>query len=172
MTRYPGEGAGYALARSILTSLPKFGVWANTVREFATPHGTIGYRQAAILWALRYELLPQSDITPTGLAAFFRIQPSVVTRALAKLEASGFIERAVDPRDTRVSRILITEPGRAVSNYIEQLYIDDILDSTAQLDDAQIDSLKEAVAVLDDIADDLDRKHLGRTRRGPNTCRS
>mgnify|MGYP000479316547 CR=1 FL=1 len=73
------------LARTMLNSLPRFGQWADTVREFETPFGTIGYRQASILWLLRYELIPPSDMTPTGFAHFYRVQPSVVTRALAKL---------------------------------------------------------------------------------------
>jgi DNA-binding MarR family transcriptional regulator len=155
------------LAFAMLTQLPKYGIWAESMREFETPYGTIGYRQAAILWVLRYQLLAPDEMTPTGFASFHRIQPSVVTRALAKLEQSGFIERTIDPADTRVSHISITEVGTAISRYIEQLYMDDLLTALVIVPDAQLGELERSVALLNRIVDDLDQRRLGRTRRAP-----
>lgn len=157
----------HALAFAMLTQLPKYGNWAEAVREFETPHGTIGYRQASMLWILRHQLLPPEELTPTHFAETFRVQPSVVTRALAKLEQHGFIERSICPHDTRVSLISITEAGIAVSEYIEHLFIDDLLGVMAEISDDQIAELERSVALLDRIANDLDRRRLGRTRRAP-----
>lgn len=165
MTADEREQSRLALAHSMLNSLPKFGHWAESVREFDTPYGTIGYRQASILWVIRFELLPPDEMTPTGFATFHRIQPSVVTRALAKLELGRFIERAIDPDDTRVSRISITPLGTRISVYIEQLYIDDLLTALAPVSDCEIADLQQSVEKLNVIAERLDLLRLSRTRR-------
>ncbi len=167
MTAPEQETARLSLAHTMLNSLPRFGRWAEMVREFETPYGTIGYRQAGILWVLRFGLLPPEEMTPTGFAHFHRVQPSVVTRALAKLEHGGFIERTTDPDDTRVSRISITPQGTAISVYVEQLYIDDLLAALAPVSDCDIGGLLEAVATLDTIVERLELLRLGRTRRAP-----
>jgi DNA-binding MarR family transcriptional regulator len=165
MTADEREHARLSLAHTMLSSLPRFGRWAESVSEFKTPHGTIGYRQAGILWVLRFALLPPDEMTPTCLAHFFRVQPSVITRALAKLEHGGFITRSIDLDDTRVSRISITPQGTAISVYVEQLYIDDLLAALAPVSDCDIDGLLEAVATLDIIVERLEMLRLGRTRR-------
>lgn len=171
MTHNQRDEPRLALARSMLDSLPKFGHWAEAVREFDTPHGAIGYRQAAILWVLRYGLLPPEEMTPTGFAHFFRVQPSVVTRALAKLECGGYVTRATDRRDTRVSRIAITPQGEAISIAVEQLYVDDLLSALGPISDAEIAQLQASVETLNSIAERLDLLHLGRTQRAPTAPR-
>ncbi len=168
MTDERRDASRLALARMMLDALPRFGHWADSMREFETPFGAIGYRQAAILWVLRYQLLPPDEMTPTGFANFFRIQPSVVTRALAKLECGGYIARTIDPQDTRVSRIAITPAGHAISVHIERLYVDDLLCALAPIDDAEIDQLQASVELLSSIAERLDLLHLGRTQRAPS----
>lgn len=168
MTPDERDASRLDLAHSMLNSLPRFGRWAESVREFETPHGTIGYRQASILWVLRFELLPPDEMTPTGFAHFHRVQPSVVTRALSKLEHAGFVERTIDVQDTRVSRISITPQGTAISVYIEQLYLDDLLCALEPVSDTEIATLHQAVAFLNDIAERLELLRLGRTRRAAN----
>ncbi|HWV36395.1 MAG TPA: MarR family transcriptional regulator [Thermomicrobiales bacterium] len=150
-----GEESRTALAMNMLTSLPKFGAWASGVREFKTPHGKIGFRQLAILWFLRYETAPDESVSPSQIAAYNAVQPSVITRALAKLEASGLIERTIDPVDHRRFRITMTPKGMDVSIYVEKLYMDDLLASMAHLDESQIRELDRNVAILDAISDDL-----------------
>jgi DNA-binding MarR family transcriptional regulator len=90
----------------------------------------------------------------------------VATRALAKLEAAGFISRAVDASDGRVSRIAITEKGREVSVYVERLYVDDVLDSISCLTEEQVAELHRSMAVLTTVLDDLQAKRERRTGRG------
>lgn len=158
------EDPRVALAVRMLTSLPKFGAWASGVREFETPHGKVGFRQLAILWYLRHELRSGEHVSPSQIAAYNAVQPSVITRALAKLEASGLIERAVDPADHRRFHIAITDKGMEISTFVEKLYVDDLLDSMANLDDARVAELSRNVALLDSIADELqDRQVKDRT---------
>lgn len=154
------------LAQRMITTLPRFGNWANGIREFETPHGKVGFRQAAILWVIRYHLIPENEITPTRLAAFHRVQPSAITRALAKLESSQLIERTADPTDSRSVRIAITEKGRQVSEFVEALFVNDILDSLSRLTDEHIEELRRSVDLLAQIAGDLERKRAQRTNHG------
>ena len=150
------------LAKLIVASLPKFGTWAYSFRDFETPYGKVGFRQLAILWILRYELVPPDELSPSRLAAIPNVQARVITRALAKLEASGFITRTVDARDSRVFRLAITEKGRHVSELVEQLYDDEVIESMAWLSDDQVAELRRSVELLDRIANDLERKSLRR----------
>lgn len=161
------------LARAIAASLPKFGDWASTSRQFDTPYGRLGYRRISILWVLRHGLVEPKDATTTGLARLYRLQPSVLTRALASMEHDGLITRQVDPDDSRVHRVAITELGIEVSRYVEDLYIGEVLEAIASMPDETIDPLTESVRQLDVIADELDRRRFGRTcRADPGAGRS
>lgn len=147
-----------ALALRMLRTLPKFGAWAKGVHEFGTPHGRVGFRQVAILWFLRYELPPGENVSPSQIAAYNSVQPSVITRALAKLETSGLIERAIDPDDHRRFQITITEKGMEVSIFIEKLYMDDLRASMAGLDKNQIEELDRSVTLINDLTNDLQER--------------
>jgi DNA-binding MarR family transcriptional regulator len=138
--------------------LPRYGLWANGFREVTTPHGRVGYRQFTVLWMLRHEIFAPEEVTATHLAEFFDVQPSVMTRALAKLELAGFISRTVDPTDRRRSHIVITETGREVSEYVQEVITQDLLHSMEFLRDEQIPELARNVELLDQIADDLERQ--------------
>lgn len=153
------------LAFRMVATLPGYGGWAHSFRDFDTPYGKVGFRQLSILWVLRFGLLPDTEFSPTRLAAFFRVQPSVATRALAKLESSGFITRAVDASDARVFRIAITDKGRDVSLFVERLFVDDVLDSISGLTDDQVAELQRSMEILTAVLEDLHAKRARRTSR-------
>jgi DNA-binding MarR family transcriptional regulator len=161
------------LAQQIIASLPKFGHWATSFRDFDTPYGRIGYRQAGILWVLRHGIIAPEEVSPTKLAEFFLVQPSVMTGALAKLEASGLITRTVDPTDARTHRIAITEKGRLLSTHVEAFFQREVCDVLEGLDATEIEALRRCVERLDAIADTLLRRRVEKlTRRGlPGTKR-
>lgn len=146
------------LALRMVVVLPRYGLWANGFREVITPHGRVGYRQFTVLWMLRHDSFAPDNVTATRLAEFFDVQPSVMTRALAKLELAGFISRTVDPADRRRSHIIITDKGREVSEYVQEVITQDLLNSMAILQDRQIEELGRNIELLDQIADDLERK--------------
>lgn len=151
------------LASRMVVVLPRYGLWANGFREVETPYGRVGYRQFTVLWMLRQNPEEVGQITASRLAQFFDVQPSVMTRALAKLEAAGFITRAIDEADRRRFEIEITDRGRLVSEYIQEVITRDLLDSIASLDDEQVSELERNVELLNDIVGELeqDRGILG-----------
>lgn len=146
------------LASRMVVVLPRYGLWANGFREVTTPHGRVGYRQFTVLWMLRHEIFAPDEVTATRLAEFFDVQPSVMTRALSKLELAGFISRTIDPADRRRSHIVITDTGREVSEYVQDVITQDLLHSMAFLQDNQVNELSRNIELLDQIADDLERQ--------------
>lgn len=145
------------LASRMVVVLPRYGLWANGFREVDTPYGRVGYRQFTVLWMLRHGDEEFGRITASRLAEFFDVQPSVMTRALAKLEAAGFIERELDARDRRRFEIRITERGRKVSEHIQDVITGDLLDTLANLDDDQVGELERNVELLNDIVGELEQ---------------
>ena len=142
------------VAYQMLVNLPRFGRWATTARDFETPVGQVGYRQLEVLWHLRFGLIP-GEVTPKRLAEFFAVQPSVMTRVLARLEAHGLVERAPTPGDRRSVHICITDLGTEISQFVERIFIDELLASMAFLDDADLPDLERSLETLDRIATGL-----------------
>jgi DNA-binding MarR family transcriptional regulator len=150
------------LAHHLVATLPRFGIWATSFRDVATPWGKIGFRQVAILYQIRQHLIDANHISPSALARHNHVQASVITRALAKLEANQLITRSVHPVDTRVLRVEITARGREVSAYVERLFVEEMLDSLAFASDHDIAVVQEAAGILDRPGADLERKRRGR----------
>src|SRR6266487_238686 len=61
--------------------------------------------------------MPQSE-----LAEEICVQPATLTRSLDRLTRAGLVERCVDPEDQRVSRVYLTEEGRALRAPIERIW--------------------------------------------------
>jgi len=154
-----------SLANRMVRVLPRFGRWASEIREFETPYGKFGYRQLEVLWLLRHKVFG-SESTPSRLAEHFDVQPSVLTRVLAKLESAGLVERIPDLRDGRITRIAATEKGVCVSVYVENLLTQEMLDSLTELDDSQVAELRRCIALLDDLASNLRQQRKARTANG------
>src|SRR5438552_10481137 len=60
-----------------------------------------------VLW--REEGLSQSE-----LAARLRVELPTLTKAVQRMERAGLLTRQADSQDTRVSRVYLTEKGRAL----------------------------------------------------------
>ncbi len=165
-TSMPDAEARRRLASRMVNTLPAFGEWATAVRDFETPYGRLGYRQAVILYAMRHGLISEGTVSPSLLAEHYGVQPSVITRVLVRLESSGFISRQTDPSDGRAQTIQITELGTTISVYIEELYVGDMLDSMTFVDADQIDELDRTLDTLTRIVSDLQAKRR-RNRSAP-----
>lgn len=61
-------------------------------------------------------------ITQSELAEDICVQPATLTRSLDRLSKMGLVERRVDAEDQRVSRVHLTEAGRAKREPIEQVW--------------------------------------------------
>ena len=146
------------LAARMVQVLPVFGEWAKAVRDFETPYGKLGFRQASILYGMRHGQISDGAVSPGLLADHYGVQPSVITRVLVRLEAGGFITRQTDPSDGRAQTLHITELGTTISTHIEEQFIHEMLDSMAFVGDDQLDDLRASLAILQRIALDLDAR--------------
>jgi DNA-binding MarR family transcriptional regulator len=60
--------------------------------------------------------------THSELAASLHIQPATVSRMIRRMERAGFVVRRTDPADERVSRVYLTDRGRAIRSEIERAW--------------------------------------------------
>jgi DNA-binding MarR family transcriptional regulator len=148
------------LAQQMVLLLPGFGRWAGRIRDFETPYGKAGLRQVEALYMLRHRLLDPAVPPATALAENFQIQRSVVTRVLARLESSGYIRRTPDPNDHRAQRIEITETGRLLSDYVEQLYFDEMRQALGEIDADDMASMERCMEILAQISSRLGMTEL------------
>ncbi|PKQ21078.1 MAG: hypothetical protein CVT66_01050 [Actinobacteria bacterium HGW-Actinobacteria-6] len=124
--------------------------------------------QAMCLRALSRE----DGISQTDLADALHVSRPTVTTMLQKMEAAGVIERRDDEHDARLTRIYMTEAGRAMSERFHALFADSISASVGQMPE---DDRRELVRLLDDLNehvrraieafDETDTKGKGETTR-------
>lgn len=69
-----------------------------------------------------FALWDQEGLTQSELADRLQVSPPTITKMLQRMEKSGFIYRKMDPKDQRVSRVYLTEPGRAVQSKVEETW--------------------------------------------------
>jgi DNA-binding MarR family transcriptional regulator len=60
--------------------------------------------------------------TQTELAEKMKITPATMTKMLQRMEKAGFIQRRPDDTDQRVSRVYLTEAGRAIQCEVEGVW--------------------------------------------------
>lgn len=65
------------------------------------------------------ELWEQDGVTQTELIQRLKLTPATVTRMLQRMEKAHFIYRKPDSHDLRVSRVYLTDAGRAVQGQVE-----------------------------------------------------
>ena len=149
------------LASELVLVLPSFGRWVSSIRNSDTPFGRMAFRQVEILYIIRKNLLPTDAVTPSDLAEFISVRRSVVTRVLSNLEERGFIERQTSPEDGRSQILRITESGITVSEYIEKIFHDEMLEAIGFLEDDQATRMLTGLDVLRHLSTNLEtlRKH-------------
>jgi len=69
-----------------------------------------------------FALWEQEGLTHGELAARLNIQPATMTKMIQRMERAGFIERRADSADERVSRVYLTEAGRAIQTQVKQAW--------------------------------------------------
>lgn len=138
-------------ASNIIVGLPVFGAWVAAISEYDTPFGRIGYRQLELLWLMRHDMLPARAVTASSIANHFAVQPSVVTRLLAKLEANELIERVAVVGDRRSSEIRIMPRGVELSKFVEEIYFEEVLSVLHPYDDVDIEGMHRYAAMLHQV---------------------
>jgi DNA-binding MarR family transcriptional regulator len=68
------------------------------------------------------QLWCMEGMTQTQLAERLGVEPPTVTKMLQRIEQDGIIERRPDPEDARVSRVFLTERGRALESEVERTW--------------------------------------------------
>lgn len=129
-------------------TLPGWGLWAIDVRDFETPYGRIGFRQASILWVLRSRAIVDEDRTPTGIAKHFGVQNSAITRAVDKLEQGGYVLREIAFEDRRRHYLVLTQKGADISEFIERLYTAPLQEELEEMTNEELATLNDQVEVL------------------------
>ncbi|WP_270889823.1 MarR family winged helix-turn-helix transcriptional regulator [Pedococcus sp. 5OH_020] len=100
----------------------------------------------AILKALSYD---SALDRPGDLAQATGVAPSVVSRALARLEDDGLVERTRDDRDARACHISLTEEGRRQLETVEQEYVTLLDDALTELSDEDVQRLPGLLTLLE-----------------------
>lgn len=65
-------------------------------------------------------LWEEEGLTHSELAERLQVRPPTITRMLQRMERAGFLERRQDAEDQRVSRVYLTEAGRAIRENLRQ----------------------------------------------------
>jgi DNA-binding MarR family transcriptional regulator len=68
------------------------------------------------------ELWREDGLSQRELVERLGIEQSTVAKTVRRLEAGGFVRREPDADDRRVSRVRLTEPGRAVRSDVEGMW--------------------------------------------------
>ena len=69
-----------------------------------------------------FALWEQEGATHSELAARLHVRPATITKMIKRMEKAGFVERRSDPEDERVSRVYLTNEGRAIRTRVEQVW--------------------------------------------------
>jgi DNA-binding MarR family transcriptional regulator len=85
------------------------------------------------------------------------INPTMLSRVVGKLEASGLIRRTSDPADLRTTTAEITVAGRRVDKRIKKRRAAVVSECVARLPTAQAKTLISALPALEAFADELKR---------------
>jgi len=83
------------------------------------------------------------------VATIERVQPPSMTKILAALEGSGWVERAAHPEDRRQSIISITPAGRALLEAETRARDEWLSRRLVEFSEAELQILRDAVTVLD-----------------------
>ena len=96
----------------------------------------------------------RGPLTLGALADHERVAPPTVTKAVAKLEAGGLVQRRLDPTDRRVARVSTTAKGDAALARLRQRKNVWLAARLAELDAGQRARLGAALDVLDALTRD------------------
>lgn len=69
-----------------------------------------------------FALWEQEGLTHTELAERLQNTPSTISKMLRRMERAGFVVRRPDAVDQRVSRVYLTEAGRAIREDVQAVF--------------------------------------------------
>ena len=97
----------------------------------------------------------KGPVRPTDLAALAGLNPTMLSRIVAKLEELGLLARTVDAADRRVSLVGVTGAGRALHDRIRTERTDLLSTELSSMPPSARRSLYEALPALELLAERL-----------------
>jgi DNA-binding MarR family transcriptional regulator len=91
----------------------------------------------------------------TELAAEERVTQPAITLLVNRLTERGWVERVPDPSDGRAVLVSLTPAGEEVFERLRAEYRALLHEEMASLEDAEVETLAAAVAILDKLIDRL-----------------
>jgi len=67
-------------------------------------------------------LAENDGLSHSNLAARLGVTPATISKMIDRMERAGFVTRQMDPDDQRVSRVYLTEQGKAVQTELGRLF--------------------------------------------------
>jgi DNA-binding MarR family transcriptional regulator len=67
-------------------------------------------------------LWEKDGLTHSELAARLHVRPATITRMIQRMEHAGLLTSKSDPDDLRVSRVYLTDAGRAIRSAVAQAF--------------------------------------------------
>jgi DNA-binding MarR family transcriptional regulator len=67
-------------------------------------------------------LWEEEGITHSELADRLHVRPATISNMIKRMEKAGFVERRPDMEDQRVSRVHLTDAGRAIRDQVHQVW--------------------------------------------------
>jgi DNA-binding MarR family transcriptional regulator len=67
-------------------------------------------------------LWEEDGLSQSRLAARLKLELPTITKSVQRMERAGLVERRADRQDTRVSRVYLTEAGRALYEPAKQVW--------------------------------------------------
>jgi DNA-binding MarR family transcriptional regulator len=92
------------------------------------------------------------------LAADEGLNPTMLSRIVAKLEAANLATRTPDEADARVVILAATDAGRVLCEQIRTERTDALLFALSHLSPEQLNALADAMPVLESLVDTLKRR--------------
>lgn len=93
----------------------------------------------------------RDGITHGELAAVEQVTPPTISAVVGKLEDHGLIARVTDEQDRRITRLFITDAGRAQMDELRQRRTEWLDTQLHALDDEQRQRLADAIDVLQEL---------------------
>ena len=97
-----------------------------------------------------HALWNQEGLTHSQLAHMLHRSPATMTNMLKRMQKAGFVERRPDPEDERISRVYLTDAGRAIQERVAHVWREIEQQSFAGFGDQERDQLQGHLARVRD----------------------
>jgi DNA-binding MarR family transcriptional regulator len=97
---------------------------------------------------LLLELFEQDGLSQSELIERLGVEPPTVTGTVQRLERDGLLRREPDPANRRVSRVFLTDAGRALEGPVKDAWLQIERQVTADLSAAEREQLLELLLRL------------------------